>query len=209
MKLYIHPFSSNARRARMAAKHLGVAVEEVFVDLSKGEQKRPEYLALNPNGKVPTLVDGDSVIWESIAIMIYLAERTPGQTILPTDARRKATTNKWLFWAANHWSPAVGQLTSENMLKGRFGQGAPNEYAVQRGELMFKEFATTLDKTLASSRYIAGDQLSIVDLAIAPPLMYIGPAKLPATGYGNIERWFGEIKTLEAWTATQPPAFPA
>jgi glutathione S-transferase len=209
MKLYIHPFSSNARRARMAAKLLGLAPEEVIVDLTKGEQKRPEYLALNPHGKVPTLVDGDTVIWESIAIMTYLAERTPGQTIYPTDARGKTNQTKWLFWAANHWGPAIGQLTFENFLKGLFNQGPPNEYAVQRGEAMFKEFATTLDKTLASSRNITSDQITVVDLAIAAPLMYVGPAKLPATGFANIERWFGEIKALDAWTATQPPNFPA
>ena len=65
MKLYIHPLSSNARRPRLVAHHLGLAVEEVFVDISKGEQRQPAYLALNPSGKVPTLVDGDLKLTEA------------------------------------------------------------------------------------------------------------------------------------------------
>src|SRR5690242_20979121 len=79
MELYFHPMSSNARVARMTAVALGIKPELVPVDLQKGEQKKPDYLALNPNGKVPTLVDGSTVLWESVAIAMYLADKTPGR----------------------------------------------------------------------------------------------------------------------------------
>ena len=77
MKLYVHPMSSNARRAQMTAILLGTPIETVFIDLQKGAQRNPEYLALNPNGRVPTLVDGDFALWESLAIMEYVAEKYP------------------------------------------------------------------------------------------------------------------------------------
>src|SRR5688572_24506838 len=118
MKLYIHPMPSNARRARLVALHLGLTPEQITVDLATGKQKSPEYLALNPNGKVPTLVDGDTIIWESLAIAQYLCEKTPGQTLYATnDLATRTQQNKWLFWTANHWSPACGTLVYERMLK--------------------------------------------------------------------------------------------
>ena len=204
MKLYHHPMSSSARRARMAAIQLGLSPELVHVELTKGEQRKPEYLALNPNGKVPTLVDGDLVIWESNAIMTYLAQKTPGQTLYPTELAARTDVDKWLFWTANHWSVAAGQLTFENFLKRMMGLGEPNAYAVERANGLFTDFAKTLDATLARSQYVVGDSLTLADLAIAPPLMYTVPAKLPVSGFTNIARWFESIQTTEAWRATEP-----
>ena len=203
MKLYVHPMSSNARRAHMAALMLGAKPELITVDLSKGAQKSPEYLAINPNGKVPTLVDGNVIIWESMAIMTYLADKTPGQTLYPSELAARTNVNKWLFWTSNHWSPAIGTLTYENFLKKMFGQGEPNEYAVARGTANVTEFAKTLDAQLAKTKYVAGDQLTLADVAVVPPLMYTNPAKLPVDGYTNLARWFGEMKQLDAWKQTE------
>ena len=105
----------------MTALHLGVQLELVLVDLAKGAQRSPEFLALNPNGRVPVLVDGDFVLTESHAIMQYLADITPGQTVYPTDVKCRADVNRWLFWNAQHFQPAVGVLNQERMVKPRFG----------------------------------------------------------------------------------------
>jgi glutathione S-transferase len=204
MKLYLHPMSSNARRAHMAAVALGLEPELITIDLAKAEQKKPEYLALNPNGKVPTLVDGDVVVWESMAIMTYLADKTPGQALYPTDAAGRTRVNQWLFWTSNHWSPSIGTLTYENFLKKMFGQGDGNEYAVSRGMANVKEYATTLDAHLAKNKYVAGDRMTLADLAVVAPLMYTVPAKLPVEGFANIGRWFGEMKQTDAWKRTEP-----
>ncbi len=101
MRLYHHPMSSNARRAVMTVLHLGVDVDLVLVDLAKGEQRRPEYLRLNPNGKVPVLEDQGFVLSESHAIMQYLADRTLGQTLYPEAIQARADVNRWLFWSAH------------------------------------------------------------------------------------------------------------
>ena len=204
MKLYVHPMSSNARRAHMTAILLGAPVETVFVDLQKGAQRNPDYLALNPNGRVPTLVDGDFALWESLAIMQYLATKTPGQTLYPSDARGKAVVDQWLFWAGAHWSASIAQLNFENFLKGMFGMGGPNAYAVERAEALFKDYAKTLDAQLGKSRFIVGETMTLADVAMAAPLMYVQLAKLPVEGLTNLARWLGEMKATEAWKQTEP-----
>ena len=95
MKLYMNPTSPNVRRVRLTAAVLGLQLEEKNLDLAKGEQKRPEFLAFNPNGAVPTLVDGDFVLTESRAIMQYLASRKPESGLLPHDERARADVTRW------------------------------------------------------------------------------------------------------------------
>lgn len=207
-KLFVDPMSSNARRADMTALLLGLPVERVPIALVKGEQRRAEYMAVNPNGKVPALVDGDVVLWESLAIMIYFTDLVPGQTLYPAGAMARAQVNKWLFWAASHWGPAIGVLNFENMLKSLFGLGAPNEYTVNRFTGLFHEHARVLEATLTTHPYVAGDALTLADIAIACSLMYTGPARLPVGDYPHITTWFARIRELDAWKATEPPPFP-
>src|SRR5579883_2888675 len=105
MRLYHHPYSSNARRAAMAAVALDAPVELVFVNLATREQRKPEYLRMNPAGKVPLLEDGDFYLSESQAIMQYLADKTPGQTLYPAGLCARADVNRWMFWCAHHFQP--------------------------------------------------------------------------------------------------------
>jgi len=204
MKLYFHPMSSNARVARMAAVALGLKPELVLVDLQKGDNRKPEYLALNPNGKVPTLVDGDVTLYESIAIAMYLADKTPGQTIYPTQPAARAHVNQWLLWKASHWGHALGTLVWENMLKGMFGQGAPNDYAVTGATHQTNQYASVLDAQLGKTKWVAGDTLTIADFAIAAVMMYMVPAKLPLEQHTNLMRWFKDVQATEAWKQTEP-----
>ena len=110
MKLYVHPLSGNSRRALLVATHLELPVERIVVDLTKGEQKGPAHLARNPNGKLPVLDDGGFLLWESRAIMQYLADAVPGQTIYPRDRQARADVDRWLFWCASHMAPANAVL---------------------------------------------------------------------------------------------------
>jgi glutathione S-transferase len=94
MRLFHSPLSSNARRVLITLHHLGLAVEMINVDLlDQGDRRR--LAELNPNGKVPVLQDGDFVLWESCAIMQYLADLTPHQTLYPQDPRARADVNRW------------------------------------------------------------------------------------------------------------------
>src|ERR1051326_7174960 len=123
MKLYAFPPSPRARKPLAVAHHLGLPFELVLVDLLKGDQKKPEYLKLNPNGKMPTLVDGDFVLWESDAICQYLAEKK-GDGLWAKDSQGRHDIARWLFWDMAHWDPACATLLFEHVVKGVLGMGA-------------------------------------------------------------------------------------
>jgi glutathione S-transferase len=204
MRLYQHPFSFNARRAVLTALQLGAPVELVQVDLAKGENLTPEFLRMNPNHKVPVLEDGDFHLWESYAIMQYLAERTAGQTLYPADVRARADVNRWLFWCSQHFSPACAILNWENAVKGMIGLGGPDPAEVQRGEQLFAPLAAILDAHLASRSWICGPGLTLADFAIAAPLGDAATARLPVDAHTNIHRWLQQVKALPAWRQAAP-----
>ena len=205
MRLYHHPLSTNSRRAVMTALHLGLPLELITVDLAKGEQKLPPFLEKNPNGRVPVLVDDDGyVLWESRAIMQYLADKTPGQTLYPEDRRARADVHRWMFWCAAHFSPALSVFVFENVVKKLRG-GAPDPVELKRGEGLVAQFAPVLDAHLAGRSWVSGDHLTLADLCLSPPLALAGPAAIPVSGYANIQAWFGRIQELDVWKDTMPP----
>jgi glutathione S-transferase len=204
MKLYHHPFSPNARKAVMLTKLLDVPVELVFVDLQKGEQRMPEHLARNPNGAVPVLVDGDLVLPESHAILMHLCETAGDTPLYPRDPATRANLHRWLFWQSSHWAPSIAGLNFENNLKKMFGAGDPTPAIVERYERFFKQYAAVLDSQVATRKWVLGDTMTIADLAIAAPLMYIHPAKLPMDGFDNVLAWFARVEALDAWKQTDP-----
>ncbi len=206
MRLYYHPYSDNARRAVMTALSLDVPVELAAVDLRKGNQREPWFLKLNPNHRVPVLVDDEFVLWESHAIMQYLADKTPGQNIYPTDIHARADVNRWLFWCAQHLGPAIGILNREHVLKRLMGLGEADSAEVQRGEDLVHEFAAVLDTHLACREWICPGGLTLADLAIVAPftglLAAAAPGKLPISGYVHVRRWLAAMETLDAWQKT-------
>ena len=206
MRLYHHPYSDNARRAVMAALHLNAPVELVLVDLQKGEQRQPHFLKLNPNHRVPVLEDDDFTLWESHAIMQYLADKTPGQTIYPAETRARADVNRWLFWCGQHLTPAVGILNMEHFIKGMIGLGGPDPAEVKRGEDLVHEFCGVLDAHLAGREWMCGSAPTLADLSIVTPftglLVAHAPDKLPIGSFANIRRWLTRVQALDAWKKT-------
>jgi len=208
MKLYFHPLSGNSRRVLLVATHLDVPLERVVVDLAKGEQRDAPHLSRNPNGRVPVLEDGGFVLWESRAIMQYLAETTPGQTLLPTDARGRADVSRWLFWCAAHMSPAATILVLEHVVKAVTGRGPADPAEVARGEALVAQYAPVLDAHLAGKTWVAQDRLTLADFSLAASFALAGPARLPIADYANLRAWLGRVQELDAWKRTAPPVPP-
>ncbi|MFO0667681.1 MAG: glutathione S-transferase family protein [Polyangiaceae bacterium] len=210
MRLFHSPYSFNARRAVIAAKVLGAPVELVCVDLAKGEQKSKDFLAMNRNGRVPVLDDDGFYLTESHAIMQYLADKTPGQTLYPTDLRSRADVNRWLFWSAHHFAPSISILNWEHVVKGLIGLGPAVPAMVELGEQRVLECARVLDGHLAEKvarvgkdkAWVSGDALSLADLALATPLMCLERAKLPMSGAPHILAWFERMREMPAWKET-------
>ena len=130
MKLYGFPPSPNTWKVRAVAAHLRVPLDFEFVDLTKGGSHTPDYLALNPTGRAPTLVDGDFKLWESTAIMQYVASKSPN-TLWPNDARTRADIMRWQSWDLAHWGkealrsaavPAAGEEVPESRPTRRCGR---------------------------------------------------------------------------------------
>jgi glutathione S-transferase len=202
MRLYNHPMSHNARRAHMTALHLGLPVEVVHVDLAKGEQRQPAFLRMNPAGRVPVLEDGGFYLTESHAIMQYLADQVPDQTLYPREPQPRADVNRWLFWSAQHFQPAIGVLNWENFIKPMIGRGPTDPVEVKRGEALVAECAGLLNQRLDGRTWVAQDRLTLADLALAAPLMSIEPARLPLKHLPNLMAWFKRVQELPAWQRT-------
>jgi glutathione S-transferase len=204
MRLYYHPLSSNSRRVLLTAVQLGMPLQLVVVDLLSGEHKTSRYLRINPNGKVPLLDDDGFHLWESHAIMQYLADACNGEMLYPHDIQARADINRWLFWSAYHLTPAVGFISRERVSKKMVGgSGSPDPVEIARGEALLTAAAQVLDDHLARNEWIAQDKLTLADLAIASPLMHTAAAGLPVTGYANVQRWFAQVQALDAWKKSE------
>jgi glutathione S-transferase len=205
MRLYHHPFSTNARRAVITALELNSPVELVLVDLQKREQRQPAFLARNPAGQVPVLEDGAAILPESHAIMLYLAARAPGQNLYPADVPSQAQVNRWMFWCAAHFQPAISVLNWEHFVKKILGQGEPDPAEVARGERLVQTTAGLLDSHLASREWVAGHNMTLADISLATPLMTQKTAKLPIAQFKHLHSWFARMSARDSWQRTNPP----
>lgn len=204
MKLYFHPASPFARKPRIAAALLGIELETELVDLFAGKGQTPEYLRLNPHGKVPTLVDGDFVLWESNAIVQYLASQAPQSAYFPQDARGRADLLRWQFWESTSWAPACSVFIYEIVLKPILGLGEADPEELRKGAEKFHRCAKVLDAHLSARPWLVGDGLTLADISVASVLMYAETARYPLEDYRHIRSWFDKIRQLPAWTATAP-----
>ncbi|CAH0164545.1 Dichloromethane dehalogenase [Massilia sp. Bi118] len=202
MQLYYHPYSSNARRVLMAADHLGIQLDLVECNLMS-EADRRRLMEINDNNKIPVLIDDGFVLWESCAIMQYLADSKPGQTVYPTDPLGRADVNRWMFWACQHFAPAIGVIAWENVWKKMVtGQDADvNELA--RGAADLAQAAAVLDKHLARRRWLVWDGVTLADYAVAASLMVRERARLPLDDYPHLLAWFERVQALPAWSNTE------
>jgi glutathione S-transferase len=203
MKLYCFPPSPNTWKVRAAAHEIGIPLELEIVDLSKGAQRKPEYLALNPTGRTPTLVDGDLRLWESSAIMQYLGgkKKTP---LWPDDAKSRADIARWQSWHLQHWSRGTTGFIFENVVKAILKIGEPDPKALAQTAEMFHQEAAVLDKHLERHPYLVNDTLTLADFTVIAPLFLAEPAKMPLEKYGNIKKWFGKQAAMPAWQETAP-----
>jgi glutathione S-transferase len=202
LKLHVFPLSPRAFKVLLAAHHLGIDYELKFIDLFKGEQNAPEFRALNPHGRMPVLEEDGYVLWESNAIVNYLASKRPEANLLPTETRARLAVEKWQFWDSNHWDPACAVFVFERFVKSAIGRGAPDPAEIRRGEQLLARVAPALDGELGRHRYVAGDRLTVADLSVGSALAAAELAQYPLQQYRGIQRWHAELKDLPAWART-------
>ena len=150
----------NPTKVALFLEESGLPYEPVPVDTRKGEQFKPEYLAINPNAKAPTIVDGDAVVFDSNAILLYLAEKT-GKFLPENTPKARGQLLSWLMFVATGVGPYSGQAV-------HFKRMAPEQipYAINRYDFEAERHFKILDAELAKHRYMLGDTYTIVDMAV-------------------------------------------
>ena len=174
MKLYEFP-PTRSIRPRWMLQELQVPFESVWVNLPKGEHRSSEFLQLNPAGKVPVLVDGDVVLNESVAIVLYLAEKYPEKGFLPTDAKARAEVDRWLLFTVTELEQPLWRIAKHTSLLPE-GRRIPGDVALARED--FTDMASVLEGHLAAHDFVAGERITAADFVLAYTLDWANEAKL-------------------------------
>ena len=202
MKLYVNDLSPNSRKVTSVANHLKLDCDIETLDFAKGENRAPEFLAINPNGKLPALQDGDFNLWESNAIMGYLCSKVDTDLWPKTNARYDIS--RWMNWELAHWGRWISSYGFETFLKGMFGLGEPDEAAMAEAAGFISRFGKVLDDHLSDKSFLVGDTLTIADFAVGSHLSYRIPAKLPLDDFKNILAWEARLLEVPAWRDSAP-----
>lgn len=192
MKLYQLALSPNCQKVVAVAHEVGVELEIVHLDVFRGQAKSPEMLAKNPNGRVPVLEDGDFVLWESNAMLGYLAAKADRADLAPATPRERADVDRWLAWSNAHFSPAIRKVAFERIVKKLGGLGTADEAAVKAGTEEFAIVASVLDRSLEGKEFLCG-RLTIADFACVTYAALCEDAGLDLAPYRNARRWLGRM----------------
>jgi glutathione S-transferase len=209
LRLHAFPPSPRAFKTLAVANHLGIDYEFKLCDLTKGDQRAAAYVAINPNMKMPTLEDGDMRLWESNAIIVYLAGKKPESGLLGDSDASRADILRWMFWESTTWDPACATLVFERLVKAIFGLGGPDPAEVEKGLTKFNFAAGILEAHLRDRTFVCGDKLTLADFSIGSDMTVAQPAQFPLEPYPAIRRWYAQLEELPAWRATRAMQAPA
>ena len=204
MKLYGFAPSPNTWQVRALAAHIGVPLDFESLDLTKGESHTPVFLAINPTGRTPALTEADFKLWETLAIMQYIASKEDN-SLWPNDPRARADIMRWQSWSLAHWNrDAWAPVLTERFIKKILNLGLPDEAVVAKGVEAFNKEAAMLDAHLATRKYLVGNTLTVADFAVAAPLFYATEAAFPLGPYPHLRGWFERVAALPCWRETAP-----
>jgi glutathione S-transferase len=203
LTLYATPLSANGRKVLAAAHHLGLDAEIRLVNVYRGEGRTPDYLAVNPTGKIPLLVEDGFLLTESNAILQHLAEVHGGFRLSSHDPRDRARIASWLFWEAAHWQPTlipflaplVGHLLLPEAVPAPAGEP---DWASAPLQPLLAHLEARLDKR----PFLAGDAPTIADFAVGGMTTYFRAAGFPFVAWPRFAAWHARLERLDAWRAT-------
>jgi len=195
MKLYHHPLSGHAHRARLFLSLIGQPVELVEVDLSRRAHKQPDFLKLNAFGQVPVLVDGDIVVADSNAILVYLSKKFGKTDWLPETPVQAAAVQRWLSVAAGDlaFGPATARMVTV------FAAPLDAEAAIARAHVVLKR----MDDALAASPWIAGGQPTIADVALYSYTARAPEGFVDLQNYAHVRQWLARVEALPGFVEFQ------
>jgi glutathione S-transferase len=176
MKLF--EFSpTRSTRVRWTLQELEVDFEAATVNLLAGEHRQPAFLAINPAGKIPALVDGDLVLTESVAIAVYLAEKYPDKKLIPVDLEQRAQHNRWLLFTATELEQPLWRITRHTNLY-PVSRRLPDDVVLAREE--FTAMARVLDAHMYGRQFVVGNTVTVADFVLAYTLDWANEMQLLA-----------------------------
>ncbi len=203
MQLFTYPDSPHCRKVHSVIDLTEAPVEIVRVDVH-ATPKPSAFLAANPDGKVPTLVDGERVLIESNVICAYLAAKT-ASPLLPTGDERFDVW-MWLTWEAANWVKHADVLMYENHVKQQIGRGAPSEHRVARASAAMRSLAERMERVLASRSFLVGDSLTLADIVLGVWMAQAASCGFPVLDLDHLSGWHERVRAIPEFAAWIPPA---
>lgn len=195
MKLYAMAVSGNSYKVRVLLALLKLPYETVVLDPAKGEHKAPAFLKLNPRGEVPVLEDGGTVLWDSAAILAYLARKHGGEQWLPSDPAAMGQVMQWVALAGNEIQFGL-QYARRGLRQGRWTAGT-----LEQGQAMGRVALNALESRLKNHAWLVLDRPTIADIACFPYIETAPEAQVPLEPYPAVSAWLARCKALPGWPA--------
>jgi len=193
MKLYEFP-PTRSIRARWTLQELGVEFESVWIDGRKGDFRRPDFLKLNPAGKIPVLVDGELVLNESVAICLYLGEKYPHGNLLPSDFATRTELNRWLWFTVTELEQPLWRMARHTFLYPP-EKRSPQDIALAKED--FAPMAAVMEEHLSGRQFVVGERFSVADIVLAYTLDWADTEQLLAerpSSRAYLERMYARPK---------------
>jgi glutathione S-transferase len=176
LKMKLYEFApTRSIRARWTLQELGVDFEPIVVDLVAGEHRKPEFLQINPAGKVPVLVDGDLVLTESVAIVLYLAEKYPDRGLVPTDPLERAEVNRWLLFTTTELEQPLWRIARHTNIYPERDR-LPADVTLAGNE--FRAMAEIVERHMQQRHFVVGNTATVADFVLAYTLDWANEVKL-------------------------------
>jgi len=196
LKLYYHPMSFPSLGPLFTAEATNQSYEKELVDLQTGAHKAPEYLAVNPYGRVPGLKDGDFSMGESGAIMRYLAR---GSALYPNDARQQAKIDQWSDFAVHHVRTNVARVQFNRVIAPMMGADV-DESSIALGLKFLGDNLPHVEHRLSESSFLAGDTMTLADISLIAALEPENTAQLDLSPYPNLQKWLAARRSESFYT---------
>lgn len=188
MKLYEFP-PTRSIRVRWTLQELGVDFDAVTVNLMAGEHRKPEFLGINPAGKIPVLVDDDLVLTESVAIVVYLADKYPEKQFLPADPRGRAEAMRWLLFTATELEQPLWRIAKHNFIYPE-ERRLPADIALARED--FAAMAQVMEAHMTGREFVAGDHVTVADFVLGYTLDWAQLSEV-LNGFPNLEGYLARM----------------
>ena len=198
LKIYGADLSTPVTKARFTANLLGMKYDYIRIDLRGGEHQKPEFLKLHPAGKIPVIDDDGFVLFESNAIIRYLAEKNKSP-LYPKDLKERALVDQWIEFGSHHVGQAMSKVVF-NRLFAPMRKVPVDEQSLKDGLGFLDRFLPIIDNQLAKNKFLAGNQLSLADINLLAILDPVEVAKIDLSKYKNIVKWREGLRKEEFYT---------